>query len=306
VEKPLKTDRKDEKKDETGSPRKQEPPMPAPLPPPQTGAGRTLFGQPGPVSLESSKRGTITLGNIGGDSRLTSPMPGETARPTEPSLPVPPPPQPRPTDYLTQTQSKIQIAADSPISRSSSRWNPVIDSGAYIDPHAHVTGNVRIERGAYVAAGAIIHGGNAEPIRIREGAYIQEGVIIRDMPTHPDGVLDKKRIVEIDRETYSVFIGKDAVICAQSQIHGPARIDNEAYVGMQCLVFWASVGEGAVVEPSCLIMNAAVPSGVFVPAGLKISSQKSVKDLPVITPQYRFFGIGKQTAQVAVDFLSRS
>jgi carbonic anhydrase/acetyltransferase-like protein (isoleucine patch superfamily) len=152
-----------------------------------------------------------------------------------------------------------------------------------------------------IAAGAIIHGGNEEPIYIGEQSYIQEGAVIRDLPSVVDGRVDTKRLVEVEGREFSVYIGERVVVCAQSQIHGPVKIENGVYVGMQSMVFWASIGEGTVVEPGSLVMNVSVPGKVFVPAGLKILSQKTVNELPPLTPQYRFHEIGREMVESGQD-----
>jgi carbonic anhydrase len=325
VDKPVK---KDSSTDSRNNPTQYPPNYPNP-PAGQPQANKSLFSQPGPVNLESSKRGILTLGNIGGDTKNLPPVSSEPVKPALPvysstplSMPsspsIPPPPSMAPTHSMpSQSSMSSSVTFPSPTPRAEitapvaanvphSRWTPRIDRSAYIDPRAIVIGNVTIESEVYVAPGAIIRCENDEPILIKSGSYIQEGVVICDLPSHMSGELDKKRVVEIGRESYSVYIGIECVISAQSQIHGPVRLDDGVYVGMQCLVFWASVGEGSVIEPGCLFMNASIPAGIFIPAGLKISNQKSVKDLPSITTQYRFYGIGKQMAQAGQEIISRN
>lgn len=150
--------------------------------------------------------------------------------------------------------------------------------------------------GVFIAAGAAIRGDNEEPIFIGEGSTIQECAVIRDLPTRRGGEVDQRRVVEVDGSPYTVHIGKVTSICAQAQVHGPARVADGVYVGAQSLVFWARVDNGVVVEPGCLIMNVRIPSGRFVPAGLKVTNEKIVGDLPVLTSRYRFHDIGRQTA----------
>lgn len=213
-------------------------------------------------------------------------------------------PETRPSESAYGMRRKGGVLSSISTSWSPTRWTPKIDATAEIDDRALVIGNVNIGPKVCISAGVIIRGQNEEPIYIGEGSYIQENVVIRDLPTRLGGKVDKMRLVEVDGTEYSVYIGKNVAICSQAQIHGPARIEDDVYVGMQCLVFWAGVAKGAVVEPGCLVMNANVPSGVFVPAGLKILSQKAVKDLPLLTPQYRLWGIGSQTVSEGQEYLS--
>jgi carbonic anhydrase len=308
---------KPDKKDTKSDSRNKQPQYPSGIPPAPSGqpqSSKSLFSQSGPVNLEASKRSILTLGNIGGDTKTSPPAADQPVQPAQPASPLSMP-SPSSMPSLPSMSSpvtfpspapRVDAAAPAVTNYPKSRWTPRIDPGAYIDPRATIIGNVRIETGVYVAPGAIIRCENDEPILIKSGTYIQEGAVICDLPSHMSGDLDKKRVVEIDRETYSVYIGRECVISAQSQIHGPVRLDDGVYVGMQCLVFWASVGEGSVIEPGCLFMNASIPAGIFIPAGLKISNQKSVKDLPSITSQYRFYGIGKQMAQAGQEIISRN
>jgi carbonic anhydrase/acetyltransferase-like protein (isoleucine patch superfamily) len=212
-----------------------------------------------------------------------------------------PPPQSSPA---MDTRQRGSVLSSVSTSWSPTHWTPKIDSTAHVDGRALVIGNVKIGARVYISAGVIIRGQNEEPVCIGDGSYIQENVVIRDLPSRVGGKVDKMRLVEVDGIEYSVYVGKNVAICAQAQIHGPARIEDGAYIGMQCLIFWAGVAQGAVVEPGCLVMNANVPVGVFVPAGLKILSQKSVKDLPPLTPQYRLYGIGAQTTDEGQEYLS--
>ena len=47
----------------------------------------------------------------------------------------------------------------------------------------------------------------------------------------------------------------------QSQVHGPAKVGNDTFVGMQALVFRAELGNRVVVEPGAKIIGVKVPSG---------------------------------------------
>ena len=290
--------------------------------PPKHGSAAGLFSQSGPVSLGASKRGVLTLGDVQSKSHLGSavtsspstPSPAPEAPVTEPvSKPVetytPPAPSyeppPAPSYEPPQVQvRRIEVPAPEPISTSSpsTSWSPSIfepriDNTAFVHPSAIVEGNVIVGSNVFIAAGAIIRGDNEEPIHIGEGSNIQEGVVIRDLPTRRNGAVDNKRLVDVAGSKYSVYLGRRVSICPQAQIHGPARVEDSAYIGMKTLVFWARVGPAVVVEPDCLIMNVSITSAVFVPAGLKVSNQKTVGDLPPLTSQYRFYGIGDEVSR---------
>ena len=56
--------------------------------------------------------------------------------------------------------------------------------------------------------------------------------------------------VEVDGKPHSVYIGDRVSLAYQSpQVHGPAKVGNDTFVGMQALVFRAELGNRVVVEP---------------------------------------------------------
>jgi carbonic anhydrase/acetyltransferase-like protein (isoleucine patch superfamily) len=285
---------------------------------PPEGSAPGLFTRTGPVSLGAQQRGVLTLGSIGGKTGTTH-LPSVSATP--PSMPParsaeyipdqsPPPmealpkvePMPSlpPADYIRETEKKGGSVASGPTSWSPATYKPQIDHSSFVHPSAVVLGNVIISPKVFIAPGALIRGDNEEPIYIGEGSNVQEGAVIRDLPSRRSGVVDKKRLVDVDGVDYSVYIGRGVSICPQAQVHGPARIEDGVYLGMQSLVFWARIGKGVVVEPDCLVMNVSVSSGVFIPAGLKLTNQKLVSDLPPLTSRYRFYGIA---TEVGGDYL---
>ncbi len=267
----------------------------------------SLFTQAGPVHLGAGQRGIVALGGIsrgGGSSHLDTAQ-SQVSVSTPPAPIVEPQAAPAvPAPSAVSRPVRVESRASGATSWSPKQLEPKIDSSAYIHPSAVVIGNVIIGARVFVAPGVIIRGDNEEPIYIGEKANLQEGVVIRDLPTRRGGKVDEKRLVEVGGKKFSVYIGDKVSICAQAQVHGPARVETGVYMGMQSLIFWARLGEGVVVEPACLIMNVSISPGVFVPAGLKVTNQKTVKELPPLTAQYRFYGIGAETSADAQELLS--
>jgi carbonic anhydrase/acetyltransferase-like protein (isoleucine patch superfamily) len=295
---------------------KKQPYPPKPPKPPQTpgstGSMQTLFEGSGPVTLGSAHKSTTMLGN------LQAPKPYErmpVAPPAEapPPMPETPPAQEEKIASYTepiatydepiataQDESRriaFKTFADTPspaTSWSPKRWKPRIDSTAFVHPLGVLIGNVRVDSMVFIAAGAVIRGDNEEPIYIGTDSSIQESAVLKDLPTHSEGKLIDQRIVDVDNTKYSLYIADRVTVGSQAQVHGPAYIGNDVYIGMQSLVFWARVEAGVIIEPGCLVMNVTIPSGVFVPAGLKLTNQKAVKDLPPLTSRYRFHGINEE------------
>ena len=83
-------------------------------------------------------------------------------------------------------------------------------------------------------------------------------------------------------------MGSDTSLAHQCHLHGPAKVGDKTFIGMQALVFKASVGNGCVVEPAAKIIGVNVPDGRYVPAGTILTSQEVADNLPEVTPDYGF------------------
>lgn len=274
-----------------------------------------LFSAEGPVRMGADSKGIVSLGNIGPGDRYES----RTTTYYKPSVPdnsIIPPPDPLPSapevlgmpypvmPSRPETEPAINARVpSSPTSWSPSRIQPRIDSTSFVHPGAVIIGNVILHDRVFVAAGAVLRADNEEPIFVGSASNIQEGVILKDLPTRKAGKQISQRVVEVKGEAYSLYVGNRVTIAAQAQVHGPAYIADGVFVGMQSLVFWARVEKGVVIEPGCLIMNVTIPAGVFIPAGLKVTNQNMVKDLPPLSTKYRFHGIGEETVAAHLEML---
>ena len=92
--------------------------------------------------------------------------------------------------------------------------------------------------------------------------------------------------VKKDGQDYSVYIGKDVSLAHQSQIHGPAKVGDNVFVGMQSFVYKSEIGNNVVVEPTAKVIGVKVADNRYVPAGEIIKTQEQADKLPVITPEY--------------------
>jgi len=88
----------------------------------------------------------------------------------------------------------------------------------------------------------------------------------------------------------------------QSQVHGPALVGNDVFIGMQALVFKATVGDGTVLEPGAKLVGVKVGSGKYVPAGSVITKQADADALPAITGTYAFKDLNKAVVHVNTQF----
>ena len=92
--------------------------------------------------------------------------------------------------------------------------------------------------------------------------------------------------VQILGKIYSVYIGKRLSLAHQSQVHGPARIDDDTFVGMHALVFRTELDDHIVVEPSAKLIGVKVASGRYVPALTLVTTQEQADALSLISSVY--------------------
>jgi carbonic anhydrase/acetyltransferase-like protein (isoleucine patch superfamily) len=84
----------------------------------------------------------------------------------------------------------------------------------------------------------------------------------------------------------------------QSQVHGPAWIEDDVFVGMKALVFKAHIGKGCVIEPAANVIGVTIAPGRYVPAGMTVATQQAADALPAITPDYRFAALNAAVVHV--------
>lgn len=175
---------------------------------------------------------------------------------------------------------------------------PVIDASAYIHPLAAVIGNVTVGRRVMVSPFASIRGDEGQAIVVSDNANVQDGVVLHALETELNGQPVEKNLVEVDGKKYAVYVGRRVSLAHQVQIHGPACVGDDTFVGMQSLVFKATVGSACVIEPGCIVMGVRVPDGRYVPAGTVLKKQEDADNLPAITADYPMKDLNKGVVHV--------
>ncbi|WP_017318445.1 gamma carbonic anhydrase family protein [Mastigocladopsis repens] len=178
---------------------------------------------------------------------------------------------------------------------------PEIDPTAYIHPLAAVIGNVHLGKEVMVAPAASVRGDEGQPIWVGNGVNVQDGVVIHALETHVNGELVPEAVVEVEGNLYGVYISDRVSLAHQCQVHGPAKIGTDTFIGMQALVFRAEIGKNCVLEPKALVMGVNVPDGRYVPAGSVIRTQEDADNLPLITPDYALKGLNHAVVHVNVQ-----
>ncbi|HOP64645.1 MAG TPA: carbonic anhydrase [Spirochaetota bacterium] len=177
-------------------------------------------------------------------------------------------------------------------------YDPAIDSTAYVHPLAAVIGNVIIGKRVMVSPFASVRGDEGQPLHVGDESNVQDGVIIHALETEHNGHAIESNLVEAEGKKYAVYVGKRVSLAHQVQIHGPAYVGDDSFIGMKALVFKAKVGKNCVVEPGCVLMGVTVADGKYVPAGTTVKNQEDADKLPVITDSYSMKDLNKDVIHV--------
>lgn len=179
---------------------------------------------------------------------------------------------------------------------------PEAAHGTFIDPMSSVLGDVILGDEIYVAPFASIRGDEGQPIAIGDESNVQDGVVIHALETTDHGTPVPNRTYEVNGKKYAVYIGRRVSLAHQSQVHGPARVDDGSFIGMQALVFKSWIGAGSVVEPGAKVVGVTVPAGRYVPAGTVLTDQATADKLPEITASYPFRTLNDAVVHVNTSF----
>ena len=165
---------------------------------------------------------------------------------------------------------------------------PALHRHDFVHPLAAVIGAVELGDEVFVGPGASVRGDEGQPIAIGDGSNVQDGAVIHGLETYDDGHVIEGNMVKVGGRAYAVYIGKNVSVAHQAQIHGPAAVGDNTFVGMQALVFRAEVGHNCVLEPRALVMGVKVAPGRYVPAGAVVRTQEQADALPAIDEHYSF------------------
>lgn len=178
-------------------------------------------------------------------------------------------------------------------------YDPVIDPSAYIHPLAAVIGHVFLGKHVMVAPGSAVRGDEGQPLHVGDDSNVQDGVVIHALETEHHGKPVEANLCEVDGKKYAVYVGNRVSLAHQVQIHGPAVVLDDTFVGMKVLVFRAIVGKNCVIEPGAILMGGVrIADGRYVPAGSVIRTQADADRLPAITADYPLRELNKGVIHV--------
>ena len=202
-----------------------------------------------------------------------------------------------------QAESEVSNIRANPVTP----WNPeptepVIDPTAYIHPQASVIGYVTIGASVMVSPMASVRSDEGMPIFVGDETNIQDGVVLHALETiDEEGEPVENNQVEVDGEKYAVYIGERVSLAHQAQVHGPAYVGNDTFIGMQALVFKAKIGNNCVLEPTSAAIGVTIPDGRYVPAGTVVTSQAEADRLPEVTDDYAYRHTNEAVVYVNVN-----
>lgn len=176
----------------------------------------------------------------------------------------------------------------SPLALWADPPGPKVPASAYVDDRASIVGDVTVGERAFIAPQSSVRAGSGAPVVIGDESNVQDGAVIVGMPEV--GLLP----ADVRADIGGVRIGRRTSVAAQAQVHGPARVGDGVFVGMQALIFNAEVGDGCVIEPGAMVMGVRIPPGRYVPASLVVIDQDAALALPRIHARYPFRGINEK------------
>ena len=202
-----------------------------------------------------------------------------------------------------QAESEVSNIRANPVTP----WNPeptepVIDPTAYIHPQASVIGYVTIGASVMVSPMASVRSDEGMPIFVGNETNIQDGVVLHALETiDEEGEPVEQNQVEVDGKKYAVYVGERVSLAHQAQVHGPAYVGNDTFIGMQALVFKAKIGNNCVLEPTSAAIGVTIPDGRYVPAGTVVTSQAEADRLPEVTDDYAYKHTNEAVVYVNVN-----
>lgn len=178
---------------------------------------------------------------------------------------------------------------------------PEVNPTAYVHPLASVIGNIYLGKRVMVSPCASIRGDEGSPIYVGDESNVQDCSVIHALETMEGGQEVPENLYNVNGKKYAVYIGKTVSLAHQSQVHGPAVVGNNVFVGMQALVFKAVIGNNCVIEPGAKVLGVEVADNRYVPMGTILNKQEDADDLPRITDSYPFKKLNSGVVHVNIQ-----
>jgi len=169
---------------------------------------------------------------------------------------------------------------------------PEIESKAFIHPFAVVIGDCYIGKMVFVAPTAVCRGDEGTPIHVGDNSNLQDGAVLHALKTTNEGKnidgmrfsSDGQRLNGDDPKFatgYAIWLGDRVSLAHGSQVHGPAWVGDDTFIGMEALIFNAKLGNNVSVGVAATVTDGVeIADNKFVPPGRVIVTQEEADALP--------------------------
>ena len=192
----------------------------------------------------------------------------------------------------TTTNNSINIRPNIQTDFNPNITYPKISKTAFIDPLAVIIGDCEIGKLVLIAPFAVCRGDEGTPIHIGNYSNLQDGVILHALETtsHNKNIDDRRyssqgSLLKANdtafNNGFAIYVGDKVSLAHDVQIHGPAFVGNDTFVGMNSLIFNAKIGNRVAIGVSSTITNGVtIADDKYVPPGSIITTQKQADALP--------------------------
>jgi carbon dioxide concentrating mechanism protein CcmM len=193
---------------------------------------------------------------------------------------------------LSSSSSTVNIRPNIQTDFNPNVTDPTISEFAYVDPLALVIGNCEIGRLVLVAPFAVCRADEGIPINVGDYSNMQDGVILHALETasHGKNIDDRRYSSEGSllkandtgfKKGFAIYVGDKVSLAHGVQVHGPAYVGNDTFVGMKSLIFNAKIGNRVAIGVSSTVTNGVtIPDDKFVPPGTIVTTQAQADALP--------------------------
>jgi carbonic anhydrase len=193
---------------------------------------------------------------------------------------------------LPSSSSSMNIRPNIQTDFNPNVTDPTISEFAYLDPLALVIGDCEIGKLVLVAPFAVCRADEGIPIHVGDYSNMQDGVILHALETasHGKNIDDRRYSAEGSllkandtgfENGFAIYVGDKVSLAHGVQVHGPAYIGNDTFVGMKSLIFNAKIGNRVAIGVSSTVTNGVtIPDDKFVPPGTIVATQAQADALP--------------------------
>ncbi|MGN6350487.1 MAG: hypothetical protein ACTHL3_03370 [Candidatus Nitrosocosmicus sp.] len=196
------------------------------------------------------------------------------------------------TNTTATTNNPINIRPNIQTDYNPDIKYPQISKTAFVDPLAVLIGDCEIGKLVMIAPFAVCRGDEGTPIHIGNYSNLQDGVILHALETtsHNKNIDDRRYSAQGSllkandsafNNGFAIYVGDKVSLAHDVQIHGPAFVGNDTFVGMNSLIFNSKIGNRVAIGVSSTITNGVtIADDKFVPPGSIIATQKQADALP--------------------------